>query len=76
MIVINDLREVTEKRMEQKMPGVFSSVVDRGAPETVRATLSDESSIVYDAIGTFVIVQYEDQEYRLLLSDFATMEIL
>lgn len=76
MIVIEDLRQETAKRMEQKMSGVFACVVDKGAPNTVRATLSDEASIVYEAIGTFVIIEYDNAEYRLLLRDFATMEIL
>ena len=76
MIVIEDLREVTAKEIEKKMSGVFSCVVDKGAPETVRATLSDEATILYKAIGTFVIIEYDDKEYHLLIRDFATMEIL
>ena len=76
MIVINDLREVTAKQMEKKMSGVFTCVVDKGAPETVQATLSDEATILYKAIGTFVIIEYDNKEFQLLLRDFATMEIL
>ena len=74
MIVINDLREITAKQMEKKMAGVFTCVVDKGAPETVQATLSDEATILYKAIGTFV--EYDNKEFQLLLRDFATMEIL
>lgn len=76
MIVIEDLREVTAKQMEQKLAGVFACVVDKGAPETVRATLSDEATILYKALGTFVVVEYDNKEFQLLLRDFATMEIL
>lgn len=76
MIVIEDLREVTAKQMEQTMSGVFASVVDKGAPDTVRATLSDEATILHKASGTFVVVKYDVKEFQLLLRDFATMEIL
>ena len=76
MIVINDLRQATAKHMEQKMSGVFSCVVDKGAPETVRATLSNEATILYKAIGAFVVIEYDNKEFQLITSDFATMEIL
>lgn len=76
MIVIEDLREVTAKQMERTMSGVFACVVDKGAPDTVRATLSDEATILYKAIGTFVVIEYDNKEFQLLLKDFATMEIL
>ena len=76
MIVINDLRATTAKLIEKKLAGVFACVVERGAPETVRATLSDTATILYKAMGTYVVLEYDGNEYNLLLRDFATMEIL
>lgn len=76
MIVIKDLREDVAKQIEKRLSGVFTCVVDAGAPRTVRATLSDEATILYKAIGTFVVIEYDNKEYQLLLRDFATMEIL
>lgn len=76
MIVINDLLEKTQMQMESKLGDVFHCVVDAGAPETVRATMSDEATILYKARGTFVDIEYGGREFHLMLSQFSTMEIL
>lgn len=76
MIVIQDLREGTAKKMESKLKGVFSCTSDAGAPNCVRARLDDEATIFHKAHGTHVIVTYGASQYLLPVSDFATMEIL
>ena len=76
MIVIKDLSERALNELEMKLGSVCYNVVDMGAPETYRVTLNEQATILYKACGDYVVVEYNDNQYDLYLSDFATMEIL
>lgn len=76
MIVIKDLSQRALNELKMKLGAVCYNVADQGSPDTFRATLNDSATILYKSSGDFVIIEYNDRQYELYLSDFATMEIL
>lgn len=76
MIVIKDLSERALNELKMKLGSVCYNVVDMGAPETYRVTLSAEATILYKACRNFVCIEYDRRQCDLLISDFATMEII
>ena len=76
MIVIKDLSQKALDELMSELGSVCYNVADMGAPETYRVTLSAEATILYKACRNFVCIEYNRRHYDLLMSDFATMEII
>lgn len=76
MIVIKDLSQKALDELMSELGSVCYNVADMGAPETYRVTLASSATILFKASGDYVVIEYNDKQHDLYLSDFAKMEIL